>query len=185
MRKNEANYTPWGSLSMKNLVNRLLGGGGGGTGNRCWLIRICLFEQGDTSVCWGSNEWGFGWTVFSLQVAGLRRTEIFWSKDETHVTSETGDSRSFHSGVGTQDGPEPQTPTEYECVARSRKVCQGHGRGVSPASEQEAHSQALPNAPLPPAASTASLGEKTCFADALTELDWIWHIDGLSIVSWV
>lgn len=30
MRKNEANYTPWGSLSMKNLVNRLLGGGGDG-----------------------------------------------------------------------------------------------------------------------------------------------------------
>lgn len=77
MSKNEVNYTPWGSLSMKNLVDRLLVGVGGGNGKQMLADKNLLILTGrHQCMCWGSSEWGSDSTIFSLQVAGWQRTEL-------------------------------------------------------------------------------------------------------------
>lgn len=112
-------YAAGKSLNEKNLVNRRWGGG---TGNRCWLIRICLFYQGDRAwQRWGSSE---GFVGCFLPAGG--RASVNWNMGIKRWNAphpwETWGSHFFHSDGGIQDGQESQTPAEDGFTAQPWKV---------------------------------------------------------------
>lgn len=99
---------------------------------------------------------GFGEPFFSLQVAGLRGTEISGSRDEW-ITSPLRHAARI-SNVGIQDGLEPWAPTELEFTAQSWDVCLP-SQGCTSPNKRQVHTPSL--APSFPWASTSGLTEKT------------------------
>lgn len=84
-------------------------------GNRCWLIRICLFYQGDTSIYVLELKWGFGWAVFSLKAG---KASVNWNiliRRWNWFTSETCNMHSSHSeGIEFKmANSQPQAHTEF------------------------------------------------------------------------
>lgn len=161
---------------------------GGGHGTQMLTDKNSLILKGrHQCMRWGSNECGIGWTVCSLQVAGRQWAEMSWSKDETHLTSETDrNTHSFHSDVGTQDGQEPQVPTRQEIChrvperlprPRPLRVTKEGTRGTF------THPSKHTPSPLSLRPSTAGLSEKTRFADVLTEVNGIWPSEGFLTMS--
>lgn len=142
-------------------------------GNRCWLIRICLFYQGDTSMYMLELQWGFGWAIFSLKAG---KTSVNWNIliriwNSAHLWDLQHTFFSFR-GNWIQDGEQPATGTYRMWICSIDPECLFFK--VKAECHQEMSKRQifmpLPSLPLPLRPSFPwSHNEKTFLADTFTK----------------